>query len=363
MSATPDDGQFKMVSPPKWRKQPEEDHNHNQATGTKGPRWLRPFMSHQRPKNWCSGVGVVVAKFTVPVLPPATGGKPANAWPKTKPNSVCWWDCHEFEHAPVGCPILHDELYDEYFMEGFFCSWGCARAYARRYVTGTTAMNVPTYIHQILRKNNIDPARADITEAPHWCVLQRFGGSMSIAEFRSLDQIRKTSGSYLTVNSETSRMFISGFDCFLQDPRIQCAPFTKFESRIIKQDDEGCYVFPRHHQRHGLHDPKPTTSANTQTPTSDDGFQAQSGDRVVTPFKKASLPKAPRKPPTVLAQPKPRKRTRQEAARYLKTSKAMKRSLGNGPETLYRQYKLVNPVVECMNIKIQPPPTKKIKVE
>ena len=178
---------------------------------------------------------------------------------------------------------------------------------------------------------------------------------MSIEEFRSLHQIRESSGVHLVVLPEQSRIFLAGFDCFVQDPRIKCAPFSQFEARVVQKDAEGCYVFPKWTKKPDPHTHKIGQPIETQTPTNDDEFAPTAADKQITPFKKPKTLTTIKSVEANQQVPAPsRRKTKQDAIRYLKTSKAMKRSLGVGPEILYRQFRVNNAVVKGMNIQMNP---------
>ena len=333
----------------------------------KRPHWLRPSVSTTKPK--VCGAGVVVASFKVPsnAPPPPNPGQALNVYPSSNHGSVCWWDSHEFSTPPVGCPIHHDSIRNEFHLQGYFCSWSCARAYAAKYVSYSTGLMVPFWMRSILQQSGAtktDPPPA----APHWSVLTRFGGSMSIDEYRALESIRESTGVALTVVPEQARVFMAGFDCFLEDPRIKCPPFmSNFESRVIKRDPDGFYVFPQFTRRADPRTVRSTVHENTQTPTTAADYEAGPADKVIVPFAKAKAPTASKSrragsssssssaatnqiPPSTSVQT--RRKSKNDAIKYIKTSKAMKRSLNQGPESIYRQFRVNNPVVRCMNIHI-----------
>ena len=344
-------------------------------TKQKRPNWLKPTFVASKPKRWCEGTGVVVATFKVPANLPAPPNKEqiVNIYPAHHGGSVCWWDGHEFDCPPVGCPCSHDERHNEFHLQGYFCSWACARAYGARYLSSSTSMMVPSYIKAILRAMgaaNTDPPAA----APHWCVLKRFGGSMTIDEFRSLPQLSESKGIRLVVYPEQAHVFMSGFDCFLEEPRIKCPSFSTLESRLIKKDDDGRYVFPQNRRKaDGRASIVAKTTAETQTPTTKDdntavGWAAGKNDVVLIPFQKRKSPaalvpvsayKKRTKPEVVLTKPKPtaeskRRATKQAVQKCLKTTKTMKRALKDaGPQPLYRDFKRQNAAAMSMNIQLK----------
>lgn len=379
------------------------------------PAWLRPSMpSTARPSKWREGPGVVVATFKVPVC---LDNAALNVYPEHNHGSVCWWDGHPFDNPPVGCPVSHDELHNEFSLQGFFCSWACARAYGNIHTYGTTRMMVPSYIRMIMQRlqqqqqhkqasNNSSTSSSEVSNnsstpnknkqspvidapdaAPHWCILQRFGGKLTIDEYRSLPQIRTSTGVTLTVSPEQSRLYMAGYDCFLEDPRIQVPQFSAIEQRLVQVDHDKCYVFPKQTRRADQHLPRSKKPAAAQTPTTEADWLPKPTDKVLMPFghknkrnnklKRINQPDQPNQSDqsdqsdqpkqqpnstadtSELTKPVPtaasRKRaSKREMNRCIKTTKALRRSLNEAaPEALYRQYRMVNPVVRCMNIQIK----------
>lgn len=323
------------------------------------PKWLLPTLLHNHPKRWNNLSGVVVATFKVPCQ--TTSKNSVNLYPDHNGGSVCWWDGHEFSTAPVGCPMSHDELHNEFHLQGYFCSWACVRAWSQHYMKGSAQMMVPGYIKMIQRVTH--HPLTDVLVAPHWCVLQRFGGRMTIEEYRSLPALKQTTGVSLQVHPESARIYMSGFDCFVEDPRIQVPKFSLVESKYVQVDHDGCYVFPKMKRKADGHGQGIKHSRECQTPVDAKDWEPAAGDRVLAPFKPELAPTSKKRKRmddkhVQLEKPVPTAASRKKASikaatKYLKTSKAMKHALNQGgSEALYRQYRVVNPVVKCMNIKV-----------
>jgi hypothetical protein len=126
---------------------------------------------------------------------------------------MCWWCTEPFEGMRHGCPVRYREQDDTMFMEGMFCSWNCAVAYAKPYTDGRvrdklahwiatidrriaravaadvkmSLLEKEEYEKEVARRLHLLPTlEAKIYKpAPHWSCLQKFGGVLTIEQFRS----------------------------------------------------------------------------------------------------------------------------------------------------------------------------------
>ncbi len=140
-------------------------------------------------------------------------------------NYDCFWCKYPFTTAPIGCPIkyVNNQVIKRYYSEiskdkyiikenitssklkelevskdkrltlenkgyyetdGIFCSFNCQIAFARDHkhdplYNNTEILSVKMY--NDMHETNI----ANIESAPHWRLLQKFGGSLTIHEFRN----------------------------------------------------------------------------------------------------------------------------------------------------------------------------------
>ena len=103
---------------------------------------------------------------------------------KTKewPNSVsacCFWCCETFDSVPVGVPIK--KLNDTFYMYGNFCSPECSAAYI---FDNKKYMNDCWEKYSML--NMIYGGTEPIKVAPSKICLKKFGGRLTITEFRNI---------------------------------------------------------------------------------------------------------------------------------------------------------------------------------
>lgn len=104
-------------------------------------------------------------------------------WPN-KTNILCWWCCHSFDGIPVPCPFDYDEIRKRYLINGIFCSWSCSAAYSIKEYANLSL------IYQMRNEYEPDLEQNDIIVAlPKFC-LGKFGGSMTIEEYRALDKTK-----------------------------------------------------------------------------------------------------------------------------------------------------------------------------
>ena len=144
-----------------------------------------------------------------------------------KTNFSCFWCRHSFPYQPIGCPIsykctrLFKKYYSEitknnyclqenisskqfddckypsennfcslelepanfYMTDGMFCSFNCCYAFIR----DNKANPLYTQSENLLKKIYFDMFSThsiDLSPAPHWRLLQNYGGDLSIEDFR-----------------------------------------------------------------------------------------------------------------------------------------------------------------------------------
>lgn len=103
----------------------------------------------------------------------------------TKTDICCWWCCHEFEGIPRFMPTKYDQVRKRFRVIGNFCSWSCVRAYF---------INEPIFssgINSILLTSLIKTIHGrsyNVPVAPPRCALKKFGGKMTIDQFRNRDK-------------------------------------------------------------------------------------------------------------------------------------------------------------------------------
>lgn len=115
-------------------------------------------------------------------------GHLATRWPAG--TDVCCWYCtYGFDSSPIALPVRYDDKRRVFYVTGVFCTWGCAKRYngERDYVGKLLSGTLLTlFRHKILGNSATnDPRPYGITLPPHRSMLKRFGGSMTIEEFRN----------------------------------------------------------------------------------------------------------------------------------------------------------------------------------
>lgn len=101
-----------------------------------------------------------------------------------KTNQKCLWDSHPFDDYPCFLPeIYHD---GKYYITGCFCSFNCALAHNLYYLKDSKIYHRKSLVFQLYKE--IHGISADevieIKEAPPREMIEDFGGTMSIDEFR-----------------------------------------------------------------------------------------------------------------------------------------------------------------------------------
>jgi hypothetical protein len=113
----------------------------------------------------------------------------ATEWPST--TSLHCWNCaHSFETVPLPLPLKYDPKTRVFYVTGVFCTWGCAKKY--NIDRDSVSKYQSTTLLSLLRHRVIGMSAGGagdneygIVAAPSRARLKCFGGSMTIAEFRS----------------------------------------------------------------------------------------------------------------------------------------------------------------------------------
>lgn len=105
---------------------------------------------------------------------------------KTWPNSIkidCLWCCHPFSNFPFALPMKY--INNKFYVFGNFCSPECAAAYNFESNEESDEIWDRYSLLNILYKKDIDGAEVTIKLAPPRLTLRKFGGKLTIDEFRN----------------------------------------------------------------------------------------------------------------------------------------------------------------------------------
>lgn len=93
----------------------------------------------------------------------------------------CWWCCHEFEDVPLGFPLHYVAQTKKFRVRGVFCSFACMVAY-KNDLKMHKCEHLVKYLYK--RLTGEFPTLLELKPAPPRCALKKFGGELSIDEFR-----------------------------------------------------------------------------------------------------------------------------------------------------------------------------------
>lgn len=103
-------------------------------------------------------------------------------WPLSTSVS-CYWCCHPFTGPPLGLPVKSFANADGFYVTGCFCSLACASAFnldsRDSHDTVCERQAMLAELSRMIHANN------RIKAAPDWKSLQKFGGYMTIEQFRN----------------------------------------------------------------------------------------------------------------------------------------------------------------------------------
>jgi hypothetical protein len=103
----------------------------------------------------------------------------------TKTDICCWWCCHEFDGIPRFMPTQYDQVRNRFKVTGNFCSWSCVRSFflnEPKYTGGINSILLTALIRTIHGRSY------NVPTAPPRCALIKFGGKLTIEQFRSTDK-------------------------------------------------------------------------------------------------------------------------------------------------------------------------------
>ena len=128
--------------------------------------------------NKYNNVSLYEKNKVLPILLEYSKTNKNKEWP-TNVSSCCFWCCEPFDSVPVGIPIK--KLNNTFYMYGNFCSPECAAAYI---------FNEKKYMNDCWEKysmlNLIYGNNQPIKMAPSKICLKKFGGRLTINEFRNI---------------------------------------------------------------------------------------------------------------------------------------------------------------------------------
>ena len=116
------------------------------------------------------------------------------SWPVST-TIACWWCCHNFDTSPVGIPTsLDDNTFNVY---GCFCSYNCAMSHIfSNNNNSNNSWEEFTLLKLLYKKMN--NTNAELKCAPPKEVLELFGGTVNINDYRNSFKVNNISYRYIT---------------------------------------------------------------------------------------------------------------------------------------------------------------------
>ena len=97
---------------------------------------------------------------------------------------LCHWCKHDCPYSPIGCPIKYTKQpKPHYIVDGIFCSFNCCMSYIQENSHNSIYDNSINLLHKMYKELNNHEIMINL--APHWKLLDIFGGHLSITEFRN----------------------------------------------------------------------------------------------------------------------------------------------------------------------------------
>lgn len=100
----------------------------------------------------------------------------------------CWWDRHNFQNKPIGCPLKYippskQGEKETYETEGYFCSFPCCKAYIISHKSEMKYKESLTLLTMLFMSFYGKPQY--IPTAPTWKILKDYCGHLTVREYRA----------------------------------------------------------------------------------------------------------------------------------------------------------------------------------
>lgn len=113
-----------------------------------------------------------------------------NEYP-AKTNIHCWWCTFEFDTHPVGIPRKYDKKKNVFSVIGCFCSFSCVLAFvydtrhnSQSLTESCTLDFITTMYRKVSGDTSVGLVKNKLKPSPSRFTLKKFGGNLSIEEFR-----------------------------------------------------------------------------------------------------------------------------------------------------------------------------------
>jgi len=110
-----------------------------------------------------------------------------NSWPKTT-TIPCYHDHHTFENTPFTLPLSYNNQSNTYTVFGIFCSPECVKGYMMVHPVPNNSLSL-MWLKKMLV--NVFDIHDDIVEAPPFYILKKYGGDLTIEQFRAAGKRKK----------------------------------------------------------------------------------------------------------------------------------------------------------------------------
>jgi hypothetical protein len=107
-------------------------------------------------------------------------GNTSTKWPE-KTDIACLHCCEYFDTQPFPSVRRYDEVTNTYFVYGIFCSLNCVKAYLIEHEPSLSTLRLLYFTHMC---RNVYKIHQSIRPAPPRIRLKRFGGDLTVEEFR-----------------------------------------------------------------------------------------------------------------------------------------------------------------------------------
>lgn len=149
---------------------------------------------------------------------------------KSEDELVCWHCTFTFDNFPLSMPFYYDSIKGLFKSKGYFCSFNCMKAYAfsNSFKLSGNCIPLIQHLHNVLTKNDKNKCFM-ISRSPPREALIKFGGTMSIEEFRKDHKCLYEVTPYPviiikeTVNKKIDKEFKKNKSVALSDQRIEKA--------------------------------------------------------------------------------------------------------------------------------------------
>lgn len=159
-----------------------------------------------------------------------------------KTDICCWWCTYNFDTYPVYMPLRYMEAKDYFKVKGIFCSFECCAAYGLKHEKNMKSLSLVKFLYKRMTKSK---GPSDIKPSPPKEILKKYGGPISIEEYRLGNHC-------LTMNTENIPINEGKTEYFIHEFPVKYIPTQVGSKRIKTMIDNSVSMIKRKNKKINL---------------------------------------------------------------------------------------------------------------